>query len=88
MVPPKLVQSVHAVPPADAIRNFATGNVVFDAVVDSTGHITSSKVLSGPAVLRNAAMNALKQYRYVPATQHGKAVEAHVQVTVQFWYEP
>lgn len=88
VVPPKLLQSIRAVAPPDAIRSFATGNVVLDALVDSTGHIQSSKVLSGPAVLHDAAISALKQYKYAPATQRGKPVEAHVQVTVQFWYEP
>ena len=88
VVPPKLLQSFRAVAPPDAIRSFATGNVVLDALVDSTGQIQSSKVISGPQVLRDAAISALKQYKYAPATQHGKPVDAHVQVTVQFWYEP
>jgi len=45
-------------------------------------------VISGPQTLRNAAMDALKQYSYQPATQKGKPVSAHVNVTIQFWYEP
>jgi TonB family protein len=88
VVPPKLVHSVRAVPPPEAVRQFATGNVIVDAVVDATGRVNSSTVLSGPPSLRNAAVNALKQYRYKPAKRRGKAVPAHVQVTVQFWYEP
>ena len=88
IVPPKLVHSVRAVPPPEAARNFATGNVILDAIVDAAGQVQSSKVLSGPASLRSAAINAVKQYQYTPARKHGKAVPAHVQVTVQFWYEP
>jgi len=87
-VPPKLLQSVRAMPPPEAVRGFVTGNVNLDAVVDASGHVSSMKVLSGPAALRNAAMDALKQYRYEPARQNGRAVSAHVNVTVQFWYEP
>jgi len=83
-VPPRLIESVRAVPP----RGFVTGNVVLDAVVDSTGHVKSMKVLSGPESLRNAAIEALKKYKYAPAMQNGKAVAGHVQATVQFWYEP
>ena len=83
-VPPRLIESVRAVPP----RGFVTGNVVLDAVVDSTGHVKSMKVLSGPESLRNAAIDALKKYKYAPARQNGKAVAGHVQATVQFWYEP
>jgi TonB family protein len=88
VAPPKLLHAVRAVPPPEAVRQFATGNVILDAVVDTTGRIKSSKVLSGPPSLRNAAADALKQYKYVPAKRHGKPVPAHVQVTVQFWYEP
>jgi protein TonB len=82
--PPKLIESVKAIPP----RGFVTGNVVLDAVVDVSGHVKSMKVLSGPQSLRNAALDALKKYRYAPATQNGRVVQGHVKETVQFWYEP
>jgi len=35
-----------------------------------------------------AAMAALEQYRYEPATIHGKPVPAHVTVTIKFLFEP
>lgn len=79
---------MRAVAPADALRQFVTGNVTLDAVVDKSGHVESMKVLSGPASFHKAAMEALKQYRYKPARQNGKAVAAHVTVTVPFWFEP
>ena len=82
--PPKLIESVKAIPP----RGFVTGNVVMDAVVDASGHVKSMKVLSGPESLRSAAIDALKKYKYEPALQNGKAVQGHVQETVKFWYEP
>jgi TonB family protein len=87
-VAPKLLHSVRAMPPPEAVRGFVTGNVNLDAVVDASGHVSSMKVLSGPAPLRSAAMDALRQYRYEPAKQNGRAVAAHINVTVQFWYEP
>jgi len=88
VIPPKLVHSVRAVPPPEAVRQFATGNVILDAIVDTTGQVKSSRVLSGPPSLRSAAVEALKQYKYTPAKRHGKPVPAHLQITVQFWYEP
>ena len=33
-------------------------------------------------------MDALKQYRYEPATQRGKPVADHITVTIKFWFEP
>jgi TonB family protein len=65
-----------------------TAIVTLNALVDSSGHVKSMKVLSGPASLREAAISALKQYRYAPARQLGKPVPAHVTVTINFLFEP
>ena len=86
--PPKLVKSVNAVPPPEAVRNFVTGDVKFDAIVDATGKVSSSTVISGPAPLQAAALDALNHYQYKPATKNGRPTAAHVTVSVKFWYEP
>lgn len=88
IVPPRLIKSVRAVAPGDALREFVTGNVTLDALVDKSGHVESMKVLSGPPSFHKAAMEALKQYRYEPARQHGQPVSAHITVTVPFLFEP
>src|SRR5256714_1916794 len=87
-VPPKMIKSGRATGPSDALRDFVTGNVTLDAVVDPSGQVKSMKVLSGPASFHTAAMDALKQYRYEPATQRGKPVADHITVTIKFWFEP
>lgn len=87
-MPPKLIKSVRAIAPPDALRDFVTGNVTLNAVVDASGQVKSMKVLSGPASFHTAAMDALKQYRYEPATQRGKPVADHITVTIKFWFEP
>jgi protein TonB len=91
VVPPKLIKSVRAIASPNALQDFAGGsadNVMFDALVDTSGRVKSMKAISGRAALRNAAMEALKQYRYEPATRQGKPVPAHVTVTVKFLFEP
>jgi protein TonB len=88
IVPPKLVKSVRPNAPRDAILGYVTGDVAVDATVDPSGRVSFVKVLSGPASLRKAAVAAVKQYRYEPATQNGKPIPAHVNVTIQFWFEP
>jgi TonB family protein len=88
IVPPKLTKSVRAIAPPDALRDFVTGNVTLDAVVDPAGLVKSMKVISGPTSFHTAAMDALKQYRYEPATQRGKPIAAHITVTIKFWFEP
>jgi TonB family protein len=86
--PPKLVKAVNAVPPAEAVQNFVTGDVKFDAAVDASGKVSAANVISGPAPLQAAALEALKLYQYKPATKNGQAVAGHVTVSVKFWYEP
>jgi len=88
LVPPKLLKWVNPVYPPDAMLSFITGDVRVDAVVEPDGRIGGLKILGGPMLLRQAAVDALKQYQYAPATQGGRAVPAHVNVTVKFWYNP
>jgi len=91
IVPPKLIKAVRAIASPNALPDFAANNsenVTFDALVDTSGHVASMKPLSGSPSLRNAAMAALKQYQYEPATRRGKPVPAHVTVTVKFLFEP
>jgi TonB family protein len=86
-----LIKSVRAIASPNALSDFATSNsdnVTFDAVVDTSGHVASMKVLSGSPSLQSAATTALKQYRYEPATRRGKPVPAHVTVTIKFLFEP
>jgi len=91
IIPPKLIKSVRAIASPNALQYFDKGNtatVTLDAVVDATGRVKSMTVLSGPASLRDAAIDALKEYRYQPATLRGKPVAAHVPVAVKFLFEP
>jgi len=88
VTPAKLVKSVQAVYPPDAMRNYITGDVIVDAVVQANGRIGETSVLTGPAPLRQAAIDALKEYEYAAATQGGKTVASHVKVTVKFWFNP
>jgi hypothetical protein len=87
-IPPKLLHAVKPVSPPDALRNYITGNVNLDALVDTTGHVRSVTVLSGPQKLRKTAIEEVRQYVYEPARKNGKVVTSHVQATLQFWYEP
>ena len=88
IVPPKLIKSVRALAPIEALRDFETGNVVVDAVVGTTGEVNLVSILSGPPSLRSPAVASLKEYRYEPATRNGQPVPAHVTITIHFRFEP
>lgn len=86
VVPPKLIRSAPAVASLEDLRDFETGGVTIDAIIDAAGEVKSMSVLSGPPSLRRPALEALKNYKYAPATQNGKPVPAHVMVKVQFHF--
>lgn len=82
--PAKLLSSAPPVYPALARAQHVAGNVTIDALIDANGRVTSMKVISGPVLLQQAAMDALRQWKYQPANLDGKAVPMHLTVTIQF----
>jgi protein TonB len=78
------LSSARPVYPALARNQHVEGDVKIDALIDPTGRVTTMKVLSGPTLLQQAAMDALRQWKYQPATLDGKAVPMHLAVTIQF----
>jgi TonB family protein len=82
--PAHLISSVPPSYPALAKTQHVAGDVRVDALVDATGRVTTMKVVSGPSLLHQAAMDALRQWKYQAATLDGKAVPMHLTVTIQF----
>lgn len=80
----KLISSVQPAYPVMAKQQHISGAVTIDALIDTDGRVTTMKVISGPALLQQAAMDALKQWKYQPATLDGKAAPMHLTVTLQF----
>ena len=60
------------------------GAVVLNVFIDKDGAIQNVSVLSGPAILADAAREAVKQWRFKPYYQDGQAVETQARVTVDF----
>ena len=80
----RLMSSVPPVYPSLARQQHIQGQVLVDALVDVNGRVSSMKVVSGPAMLHQSAMDALRQWKYQPATLDGKIVPMHLTVTIQF----
>ena len=60
------------------------GTVQLDATIGEDGHIENLKVLSGPPLLINAALDAVKQWTYSPTILNGKPVKVRTQIMVNF----
>jgi TonB family protein len=80
----KLISSVPPVYPLLAKNQHVSGDVRVDALIDATGRVTTMKVVSGPTLLHQAAMDAMRQWKYQPASLNGNAVQMHLTVTLQF----
>jgi periplasmic protein TonB len=80
----QLLTSTRPIYPAFAKTQRVSGDVRIDALIDATGRVTTMKVVSGPAMLHQAAMDALHLWKYQPATLDGNAVPIHLTVTIQF----
>ena len=88
LIPPKLLRTVNPVYPPEAMRKYITGDVKAELVVQPSGRVSEVRVIVGPQALRDAAVEALKQYEFAPATQGGKAVASKTTEVVKFWFNP
>jgi periplasmic protein TonB len=57
---------------------------VLQATISKTGTIENLRVLSGPPMLQQAALQAVETWRYKPYLLNGEPVEVETQVNVIF----
>ena len=84
VTPAHLLSSTSPAYPQLAKSQRIEGAVRIDALIDAAGKVSSMKVVSGPVLLHQAAMEALRQWKYKPAMLDGKPVPMHLTVTIQF----
>jgi protein TonB len=60
------------------------GTVVVAAVISRTGAIENLQVTSGPVMLRQAALDAIRRAHYKPFKLNGEAVEVDTTISVVF----
>jgi TonB family protein len=70
--------------PAMAKRAGIEGQVTIDAVIDTTGRLTSMKVVSGASELQQAALESLHTWKYEPGYLDDKPVPVKTSITVKF----
>ncbi|PYX99935.1 MAG: hypothetical protein DMG64_14190 [Acidobacteria bacterium] len=80
----KLIKRVLPQYPEMARRAGVSGEVVIAGIIQTDGMLRNLKVLSGSPLLREAALDAARQWRYSPYMLGGKPVEAETRITVSF----
>jgi TonB family protein len=83
----KLITSVNPVYPALAREAGVEGTVHIRVVVGKDGTVQDARVISGPSLLRDAATDAVKQWRYQPTIVDGKPASVVTTVAIQFRLE-
>lgn len=60
------------------------GQVEVEAVLDEQGNVIEMKVVSGPPLLYQAALDALKKWKYQPTYLNDQPIAVEMLVTVTF----
>lgn len=84
MRPAQLISSTRPVYPAAAKESSVQGTVTVSASIDAAGKVVSAAAVSGPMMLRQAAADSVKQWKYSPALVDGKPAPTQVTVNVEF----
>ena len=71
--------------PALARSSQTRGSVSVAVVIDEQGKVISAKAIDGPVVLRQAAENAARQWKFRSATRNGIAIQTTQ--TIRFDFE-
>jgi len=78
------IKRVEPVYPAEARGQSLPGEVELLATLDPQGNVTNAEVLTGPQVLRQPAIDAVKQWKFRPVLRDGQPVIALTNPTVDF----
>jgi TonB family protein len=79
-----LIKRVTPTYPKTALATHVEGAVLIEATINKDGSVTNTKVLSGVPVLAQAALDAVRQWRYKPYYLDGTPVDIQTQITVNF----
>jgi TonB family protein len=80
----QISKRVEPILPAEARPSRKRGAVLIQITVDEAGNIADARALAGPRPLRDAATEAVRQWRFEPARSNGTPVRALGLVTFCF----
>lgn len=84
---PQVLAEVRPKYPEEAKAERKEGSVVLSVLVDGKGVVRQVKVLEGEEVFRKPALEAMKKFKFKPATMEGKNVAVRIRYTLRFVLE-
>lgn len=82
--PPKAIVQAHPDYPLLARQARIEGQVQIDAILDEQGNVIDMKIVSGPPLLYQAALDALKKWKYEPTYLNDQPIAVEMIVTITF----
>jgi TonB family protein len=82
--PPRIIKKVEPVYPKEARQAGIQGTVILEAMIDTEGNVIKARVLESIPDLDQAAIDALKQWKYEPVFIDGKPKPIVFTVTIRF----
>jgi len=79
-----IISKTSPVYPDDAKKAGVSGRVELEAIIGRDGMVQNLKVVSGPDLLQQAALDAVKTWRYRPYLLNGEPVEVRTIINVVF----
>lgn len=83
-VAPRKIVDVRPVYPEIARQAKREGTVVVEAVLDTAGRVTQLRVIQSVPLLDQAAVDAVRQWRYTPTMLGGHPVSVLMTITIRF----
>jgi len=84
----KLIKRVPPEYPEVARKNMVEGVVRLHVIITKDGSVRDIRVVDGHPMLNQAAIDAVKQWRYQPTTLNGNPVEVDTVISVTFQLRP
>ena len=84
MRPPKAIIQVRPEYPPLARQARIQGEVQIDAILDEQGNVIDMKVVSGHPLLYQAALDALKKWKYEPTYLNDRPIAIEMIVKISF----
>jgi protein TonB len=81
---PELVHSVNPIYPEIARKAGLTGKVFLKFLVDKSGRVSNVTVLKGQEIFRQAAIDAILQFKFKPAQQNDRPVSVWMTQPMSF----
>jgi TonB family protein len=84
IIPGRLVYTANPKYPKQAKKEQLEGIVVVEATIERNGNVGDLAIVSGDVVLADAAVDAIRNWRFEPYTKSGQPVEVHQKLAFNF----